>query len=55
MVNVTFDGVVVINPGTKPWGKDYYKCEGVKSGRAIGGTWPVPPCFTNGTEEAQAA
>mgnify|MGYP007024451801 CR=1 FL=1 len=50
MVNITFDGVRVINPGKKPWGTDYYKCEGVASGIAKGGTWPVPPCFKNATD-----
>uniref|UniRef100_A0A7S4DPC9 Uncharacterized protein n=1 Tax=Lotharella globosa TaxID=91324 RepID=A0A7S4DPC9_9EUKA len=45
MQNVTFDRVVVHNPGRKPWGEHFYKCEGVANGIATGGTTPVPPCF----------
>jgi len=46
MQNVVFDNVKVNNPGMKPWGTDYYKCENVQ-GVAKGGTDPVPPCFKN--------
>lgn len=44
MTGIVFDHVVVEGGGTQPWGKDGYKCEGVK-GIATGGTSPVPPCF----------
>lgn len=44
MLNVTFDDVVVTNPGTEPFGTDYYYCENVH-GIATGKTWPIPPCF----------
>lgn len=44
MQNVVFDNVVVTNPGSRPWGKEFYKCEGV-AGVARHGTSPVPPCF----------
>lgn len=49
MENIVFDNVRVNNPGLKPWGKDYYKCEGVAVGIATGNTWPVPPCFKDAT------
>lgn len=42
--NLTFDGVVVNNPGQDPWGDKYYYCEDVE-GVAKGGTSPIPPCF----------
>jgi hypothetical protein len=43
--NVVFDNVVVKNAGgTKPWGDDFYFCDGIE-GIATGGTDPVPPCF----------
>jgi len=45
MTGLVFEDVVVSNPGMKPWGDKYYYCEGVKSGKALGKTWPVPPCF----------
>ena len=44
MQNVVFENVVVNNPGEKPWGSDFYLCEGVE-GIAAGSTYPVPPCF----------
>eukprot|EP00756_Hemistasia_phaeocysticola_P033207 Hpha_TRINITY_DN16453_c1_g13::TRINITY_DN16453_c1_g13_i1::g.161247::m.161247 len=50
MQNVVFDNVRVTNPGTKPWGDAFYKCENV-NGIAIGGTDPVPPCFRNMTSD----
>ena len=31
--------------GEKPWGEDYYFCEGIEEGIATGGTDPVPPCL----------
>jgi hypothetical protein len=31
--------------GRKPWGQDFYFCDGIEGGVAIGGTFPVPPCF----------
>jgi hypothetical protein len=43
MTNVLFDNVVVNNPGTKPFGTDYY-CDGVL-GYATATTSPLPPCF----------
>lgn len=30
----------------------YYLCEGVEGGVAMGGTWPVPPCFADRTTRA---
>ena len=47
MKGVVFDNVVVKSPGKSPWGGAYYKCEGVTGGVATGGTWPIPPCFTD--------
>jgi polygalacturonase len=44
MKNVTFDNVVFNNPGTEPWGEDYWYCDSIE-GVATGGTTPVPPCF----------
>mmetsp|Transcript_24108 Transcript_24108/g.33804 ORF Transcript_24108/g.33804 Transcript_24108/m.33804 type:complete len:421 (-) Transcript_24108:22-1284(-) len=44
MQNITFDGVIVNHASSNP---DYYACEGVETGIAQGGTWPVPPCFTS--------
>ena len=32
MEKVVFEDVVVVNPGVKPWGDEYYKCENVKDG-----------------------
>ena len=51
MQGVVFDNVVVTpaDPSAKPWGKAFYKCQGVR-GVATGGTSPVPPCF-NTTEQ----
>ena len=43
MHNITFDNVVITNPGTEPFGTNYY-CEGIE-GYATGNTSPVPPCF----------
>jgi hypothetical protein len=45
MQEVVFDNVVVTNAGTDPWGSDFYFCDGVQ-GVALGGTEPMPPCFT---------
>jgi hypothetical protein len=50
MKNIVFDNVKVTNPGDKPWGIDYY-CENVE-GKATGGTWPVPHCFIDHTDES---
>jgi len=47
MQNIVFDNVVVTNPGSRPWGKQYYKCEGVRNFTAIHGTDPAPTCPTN--------
>jgi len=44
MRNITFDNVVVRDPGMCPWGTDYYKCRGVEQFTAINGTDPVPQC-----------
>eukprot|EP00966_Prymnesium_polylepis_P245508 5679701-Prymnesium_polylepis.1 len=46
---VTFDNVTVVDPPKSPWGDDYYSCWGVE-GTAVGGTWPVPPCFNGGRQ-----
>ena len=46
MQDIVFDNVKVVNPGTQPWGKEYYKCAGVQGGCASNGTMPVPPCFS---------
>ena len=45
---VVFDNVVFepANPKARPWGDKFYHCEGVDAGLAIGGTSPVPPCFS---------
>jgi hypothetical protein len=45
MTGIVFDNVVVRNPGERPWGSQYYMCDGVDGGLAVGGTWPIPPCF----------
>ena len=37
-------------PADGVWGHKYYFCKGVQTGVAVGGTWPVPPCFTNDSE-----
>ena len=47
ITGVVFDNVVVNNPGTKPWGDDFYFCDGVQ-GTVVGATTPAPPCFTLG-------
>lgn len=53
MKNVVFEDVVVNNPGAKPWGDDFYKCEHVQ-GVATGKTFPVPPCFADRTDATLA-
>jgi len=45
MQNVIFENVIINNPGSKPWGDDFYLCDGI-AGIATGTTYPVPPCFT---------
>lgn len=45
MQNIIFDGVVFENPTS-----NYYLCENVASGSAIGGTTPVPTCFSSNNE-----
>eukprot|EP00658_Telonema_sp_P-2_P006944 TRINITY_DN12600_c0_g1_i7.p1 TRINITY_DN12600_c0_g1~~TRINITY_DN12600_c0_g1_i7.p1 ORF type:complete len:375 (+),score=74.85 TRINITY_DN12600_c0_g1_i7:202-1326(+) len=52
-VNIVFDGVVVNNPSSSPFGKDQYYCKNMQ-GIAIGGTSPVPPCFTDLTTNAKS-
>ena len=47
MNHITFDHVMVNNPGNRPWGKDYYKCEGVTNFMATNGTYPVPKCSSD--------
>ena len=44
ITNLVFDNVVVVNPGTVPFG-DNYSCNDVM-GVAVGKTSPVPNCFT---------
>jgi polygalacturonase len=53
MQGVVFDRVVVepADPSTRPWGKDFYYCEGVE-GIGQNSTYPLPPCFTNSPEGA---
>ena len=54
--NIVFDGVRFIDPPAHgAFGSDYFHCVGVQGGVARGGTWPVPPCFTNGSAVARAA
>ena len=43
---ITFDNVIVEEPGLEPWGEDFYKCENTE-GYVRRGTWPVPKCFVN--------
>jgi hypothetical protein len=50
ITGLVFGNVVVSEPGSRPWGADYYKCKGVSNGIATGETWPVPPCFQNATD-----
>jgi|EP00945_MAST-04E_sp_MAST-4E-sp1_P000990 polygalacturonase len=52
MTNLTFDNVKFVNPGSKPWGSDYYRCSGVQNGVAVGDTWPVPNCFKDMTNRS---
>ena len=47
MENIVFDGVRVI--GSDVDKKTYHTCSGVKSGFAIGDTYPVPDCFEDHT------
>ena len=47
MTNIVFDNVQAKNAWGIPWFGDYYKCDGVVNATAMGGTHPVPPCFTN--------
>lgn len=49
MQNVVFDGVKINNPGQKPWGDSFYKCDAIE-GVAMGGTFPVPPCFKDANQ-----
>lgn len=44
MKNITFDNVVVTQPGEWPWHDKFYACEAI-DGHALGTTSPVPPCF----------
>ena len=45
--NIIFDNVRATNAKHMPFYGDYYKCDGLVNATAIGGTDPVPPCFTN--------
>ena len=48
---LVFDNVVVVNPGSNPWGDDFYQpCTGI-NGIARGKTNPIPPCFKDETEK----
>ena len=49
MLDITFDNVIVTDPGKHPWGDLYYWCQGVNHSFATQNTYPVPPCFTNQT------
>jgi polygalacturonase len=53
MVNVVFDGVKIVNVADPLIKYDYYKCEGVVNGVAIGDTNPVPECFEDQTTKSQ--
>jgi hypothetical protein len=44
IINLTLQDVIFNNPGTSPWGDDYYKCEHVKDIHILGNTWPIPTC-----------
>lgn len=46
--NLTFDNVVVENPGGYPWGDRYYNCKNTY-GQALGKTWPIPDCLEDYT------
>merc|ERR1712228_160546 len=50
MENITFDNVLVTNPGKRPWGNDFYKCQGTKNFIVKSGTDPAPPCNNNNNE-----
>ena len=50
MKNIIFDGVRVIGAWNEPDHKKYLRCEGVENGLALGDTYPVPPCFQDGTD-----
>ncbi|EGG14552.1 hypothetical protein DFA_12328 [Cavenderia fasciculata] len=49
MINITFDSVVY-QDDTQP---NYFACENVASGYAIGGTNPIPSCFSSSNEQQQ--
>ena len=48
-LGVTRRAVFLAMPADGAFGKDYFHCEGVQGAVATGGTWPVPPCFSNNT------
>jgi hypothetical protein len=52
MENVVFEDVRFENPGSSPFGSDFYHCAGVQ-GVARGNTWPVPSCFSDETGSCQ--
>lgn len=47
MTGLVFENVKINNPGSKPFGDDFYACWGVKGAIANGTTDPIPPCFNN--------
>jgi len=53
MLNVVFDGVKFVNLSKDPSEYEYFKCENVANGVAIGDTWPVPSCFADNTDRPQ--
>jgi len=53
MNNVVFDGVRVTGVDKKKKDIQYFRCESVAGGVALGDTWPVPPCFTDKTNRAE--
>ena len=57
MEGVVFENVAVApaDPSKKPWGQDFYYCQGVLQGKATKGTYPVPPCFEKVNEAVIAA
>ncbi len=52
IAGLTFENVRVADPPADGvWGTDYYFCEGVGSGVALGNTWPVPKCMEDRTSQ----
>jgi polygalacturonase len=43
--NLIFEDIIVNNPGSEPWGSNYYCTEGGIEGYSSGSTTPIPDCF----------